>query len=99
MTKSNEQSAKDRIKFALVEDADSATKFADLLMEGVPLCLDFRNCPDSDGNQVLYFLEGVNYATDGVPIIMKPKVFLFITKKDLKDPTIKDFLDKYKEAA
>ena len=93
-----EETAKDRIKFYMVEDGVKATKFADMLMEGLTLCLDFRNCPETEGNQVLMFLEGVNYATDGYPMLMKPKVFLFATKKDLKDPIIKQFIKDYKEA-
>ena len=69
-----------------------------MLMAGDALCHDFRDCSLDEGNQILYFLQGVNYATDGYVTIMKEKVFLFTTKKDLKDPDIKAFIKEYKEA-
>ena len=88
---------KDKIKFYKVEDAEKTLIYADLLMQGFALCLDFRDCPEKDAQQVLYFLQGVNYATDGFPTVMKEKVFLFATKKDLKDKDIKSFINEYKE--
>ena len=88
----------DKIKFIIVEDAEKTKKYADLLMEGYALCLDFRNCPIDEANQILIFLEGVNYATDGYPTVMKDKVFLLATKQTLKDPEVKKFISDYKEA-
>ena len=88
---------KDKIKFAKVEDGEKTLYYANLLMEGVALCLDFRDCPEEDAKKVLYFLQGVNYATDGLPTVMKEKVFLFATKKDLKDKQIKSFISEYQE--
>ena len=94
----DKKSIEDIIKFISVEDAEKTTKYADLLMEGYALCLDFRNCPLEEANQILYFLEGVNYATDGYPTLMKDKVFLLATKQTLKDPEVKKFINDYKEA-
>ncbi|MCR5741282.1 MAG: cell division protein SepF [Gammaproteobacteria bacterium] len=86
-----------KIKFINVEDAERTTDYADLLMQGIALCLDFRECPEDEANQILFFLEGVNYATDGYPILMKEKIFLLATKQALKDPDIKAFIKEYKE--
>ena len=46
---------------------------------------------------MLFFLEGVNYATDGYPIVLGEGLFLLATKRDLKDPDIKAFVKYYTE--
>ena len=94
---SNKINIKEKIKFFTVEDAEKTTKYADLLMQGYPICLNFKNCPEAEANQILYFLEGVNYATDGYPVVMGEKIILLATKKDLKDPDIKAFINECKE--
>ena len=91
------ESIKDKIKFYKVEDGEKTLFYSDLLMEGIPLCLDFRDCPEADAQKVLYFLQGVNYATDGYPTVMKKGVFLFATKKDLRDPEVKEFIKDFQE--
>ena len=91
------ENIKDKIKFYKVEDGDKTLFYADLLMQGFPLCLDFRDCPEEDAQKVLYFLQGVNYATDGFPTLMKKGVFLFATKKDLKDRDVINFIKEYQE--
>ncbi len=90
-------SIKDKIKFYKVEDGEKTLTYADLLMQGIPLCLDFRDCPEKEADKVLYFLQGVNYATDGYPTVMKKGVFLFATKKDLKDKDVQEFISEYQE--
>ena len=91
------ENIKELIKFYKVEDGEKTLFYADLLMQGIPLCLDFRDCPEDDVHKVLYFLQGVNYATDGYPTLMKKGVFLFATKKDLKDKKVISFIKEYQE--
>nr|MCR5564714.1 cell division protein SepF [Gammaproteobacteria bacterium] len=59
--------------------------------------LNLKDCPKEEANQMLFFLEGVNYATDGYPIVLGDSLFLLATKRDLKDPDIKAFVKYYTE--
>ncbi len=86
-----------RLKFHKIENEKKAYDTANELMLGNPVCVDFNDCPDKIGEMLLHFLQGVNYATDGNCIKLKNKVFLFATKKDLKDPGLERFISDYKE--
>ena len=85
------------MKFISVEDDLKALEYADLLLEGYPVCFDFENCPITQAQTVVTFLSGVNYATDGMYKRIKQKVYLFGLKEHFKDPDIKRFIEKYSE--
>ncbi len=83
------------MKFSKVEDDSNTLKFANLMLEGTPLCLDFNDCPKDQGDKVLYFLSGVNYSVDGYVKPLSKNIFIFALKEHYKDPELKAFIQKY----
>ena len=83
------------IKFSKVEDDSNTLKYADQMLEGIPLCLDFNDCPKDQGDKVLYFLSGVNYSVDGYVKPLGKNIFLFALKEHYKNPSLKAFIQKY----
>ena len=88
-------SIRDKISFIKIEDNSNTFKYADKLMEGETLCIDFNDCPKEQADGVLNFLSGVNYATDGKVTTISKNIFLFALKEQYKDPDIKNFIAKY----
>ena len=97
MAKFDERKIREKVNYIVVKDPKDTTKIADKLMEGQPIILNLKDCPKEEANQMLFFLEGVNYATDGYPIVLGDSLFLLATKRDLKDPDIKAFVKYYTE--
>ena len=97
MAKFDERKIREKVNYIVVKDPKDTTKIADKLMEGQPVILNLKDCPKEEANQMLFFLEGVNYATDGYPIVLGEGLFLLATKRDLKDPDIKAFVKYYTE--
>ena len=97
MAKFDEQKIKEKIEYIVVENAEKTMKYADMLMEGRAIIINLKDCPKEEANQMLFFLQGVNYATDGNVIVLGESLFLLATKKDLKDPDIKAFVKYYTE--
>lgn len=96
MGKKNKK-AFDRIEFVLVEPDTDVFKLADKLLKGTPLILNFENQNDIESNKVITFISGVTYAIDGEIEIIKEKIFLFATKEDYKDGSLRKFVNEYKE--
>lgn len=86
-----------QIEFLKVEDNTKVLRYADKMLLGIPLCLDFRDCPVDQASEVLHFLSGINYAINGNIVRLKSNVFLFALKDYLKDESIKNFIKEYKE--
>jgi len=96
MRKKNKK-AFDRIEFVMLEPDMDVFKLADKLLKGVPLILNFENQNDIESNKVITFISGVTYAIDGEIEVIKEKIFLFATKKDYKDGSLRKFVNEYKE--
>ncbi|MCR5564943.1 MAG: cell division protein SepF [Gammaproteobacteria bacterium] len=88
MAKFDERKIREKVNYIVVKDPKDTTKIADKLMEGQPIILNLKDCPKEEANQMLFFLEGVNYATDGYPVVLGDSLFLLATKKDLKTPSL-----------
>lgn len=91
------KTAFDRIEFVMCEHDTDVFKLADKLMKGVPLILNFEQLNDIESNKIITFLSGITYAIDGEIEIIKEHIFLFATKKDYKDGTLRKFVNEYKE--
>jgi cell division inhibitor SepF len=87
----------DRIEFILVESDIDVFKLADKLLKGVPLILNFEQLNDIDSNKIITFISGVTYAIDGEIEIIKEQIYLFATKEDYKDGSLRTFVNEYKE--
>ena len=96
MAKKNKK-AIDRVKFIYMEKDIDGFKLADFLLQGIPLITNFENYNDVESNKVITFLSGVTYAIDGEIEMIQPKIFLFATKEDYKDGSLRKFVKEYKE--
>ena len=96
MSKKNKK-AIDRVKFIYMEKNVDGFKLADFLMQGIPLVVNFEDYDDIESNKVITFLSGVTYAVDGEIEMIQPKIFLFATKIDYKDGSLRKFVREYKE--
>ena len=87
----------DRVEFVLMESNIDVYKLGDKLLKGVPLIVNFEEHNIIEANQVITFLSGVTYATDGDVEMIKEKIFLFARKQDYKDGSLRKFVNEYKE--
>jgi len=87
----------DRVEFVYMEKKIDVFKLADLLLKGVPLITNFEEYEPIEANKVITFLSGVTYALDGEIEMIQTKIFLFATKEDFKDGSLRKFVKEYKE--
>jgi cell division inhibitor SepF len=87
----------DRVEFVLMESNIDVYKLGDKLLKGIPLIVNFEEHNIIEANQVITFLSGVTYATDGDIEMIKEKIFLFARKQDYKDGSLRKFVNEYKE--
>lgn len=87
----------DRIDFILMEQDMDVFKLANKLLKGTPLMVNFEEFNIIEANKVITFLSGVTYAIDGEIEMIQDKIFLFATKKDYKDGSLRKFVNEYKE--
>ena len=87
----------DRIDFIMMDDNLDVFKLANKLLKGTPLMLNYENYNIIEANKVITFLSGVTYAIDGEIEMIQEKIFLFATKKDYKDGSLRKFVKEYKE--
>ena len=91
------ETAFDRLELVKMSKDTDVFKLAEILMLRKPLMIDFEEYSVVESNQAIMFLSGVAYAIDGEVEVIREKVFVFATKKDLKDKTLRKALAKYKE--
>lgn len=89
--------AVDRIEFIMMDNDLDVFKLADKLLKGTPLMMNFDDHNVIEANKVITFLSGVTYAIDGEIEMIQDKIFLFATKKDYKDGSLRKFVKEYKE--
>ena len=87
----------DRIDFILMEKDIDVFKLADKLLKGTPLMVNFEDFNIIESNKVITFLSGVTYAIDGEIEMIQDKIFLFATKQDYKDGSLRKFVNEYKD--
>lgn len=91
---------KDALKRASFIKVDAQTNVYDLsnkLLKGNPLVLNFEKQEVEAANQVIVFLSGVTYAIDGIVEMIQEKIYVFATKADLKDKSLRAFIDENKD--
>jgi cell division inhibitor SepF len=86
-----------RVDFIVMSDDLDVFKLADKLLKGTPLVLNFEDYDIIEANKVITFLSGVTYAIDGEIEMIQKQIFLFATKQDYKDGSLRDFVKEYKE--
>jgi len=87
----------DRVEFITMERRVDVMKLANKLLTGVPLIVNYETYDPIEANKVITFLSGVIYAIDGEIEVIQPTIFLFATKIDYKDGSLRKFVNEYKE--
>ena len=96
MARKNKQ-AIDRVEFIVMNKKLDVMKLANKLLKGIPLIVNFEEYHVIESNKVITFLSGVIYALDGEIEMIQSKIFLFATKEDYKDGSLRRFVSEYKE--
>ena len=86
-----------RVDFITMEKEVDVMKLANKLLKGVPLIVNFEEYEPIESNKIITFLSGVIYAIDGEIEVIQPEIFLFATKVDYKDGSLRKFVKEYKE--
>ncbi len=86
-----------RVDFITMEKDIDVIKLANKLLKSVPLIINFEEYEPIEANKIITFLSGVIYALDGEIEVIQPKIFLFATKEDYKDGSLRKFVKEYKE--
>ncbi len=89
--------AYERTEFIKIDESVDVFKLADKLMRRQPLILNFEGYDAIESNRIIVFLSGVIYALDGNVEVIRDRIMAFATKKDLKDKSLRKFINKYKE--
>ena len=92
-----QKKASERIEFVLMEEEMDVLKISDKLLFGTPVMINFDGYDDIEANKVITFLSGVTYAIDGEIEVVQKKVFLFASKEDYKDGSLRKFVKQHKE--
>lgn len=87
----------DRVEFVVMDKHVDVMKLANKLLKGVPLIVNYEDYNPIEANKVITFLSGVIYALDGEIEVIQPTIFLFATKDDFKDGSLRKFVQEYKE--
>ncbi len=93
----NKKNALNRALFIKVDDQADVYQFSDALLKGTPLVLNFQKTDAETANHFIVFLSGIIYAIDGMVEMLSEKIFVFATKKDLKDSALRTFIEDNKE--
>lgn len=91
------RNAAKRLEFVMFQSETNIYTLADKLLKGVPIMINFEEYEDFESNKALTFLSGVTYAIDGEIEQIQPRIFLFATKKDFTDKSLRKFVEDYKE--
>ena len=91
------KNAIDRVQFILMNKDIDVFKLSDKLLKRTPIIVNFDDYNEIEANKVITFLSGVTYAIDGEIEMIKEKIFLFATKEDYKDGSLRKFVKEYKE--
>lgn len=95
MAKNND--AFSRVEFIAFNKNLDVLKMANKLLKGVPLIINFEEYDKMESNKIITFLSGVIYALDGEIEQLQEEIFLFATKEDYKDGSLRKFVKEHKE--
>lgn len=87
----------DRVKFTKMSDEIDVYDLANSLLKGIPIVVNFEDYNAIEANKVITFLSGVTYAIDGEIESIQRFIFLFATKQDYADGSLREFVSQYKE--
>ena len=87
----------DRVIFTKMNEETDVYDLANSLLKGKPIVVNFEEYNAIEANKIITFLSGVTYAIDGEIEVIQRFIFLFATKDDYKDGSLRKFVEEYKE--
>lgn len=87
----------DRVIFTKMNEETDVYDLANGLLKGKPIVVNFEEYNAIEANKIITFLSGVTYAIDGEIEVIQRFIFLFATKDDYKDGSLRKFVEEYKE--
>ena len=96
-TKKKQKNAYERTEFIQIDATSDVFELADKLLLRTPLILNFEGFDVIESNRFIMFLSGVIYALDGEVEVIREKILAFAVKSDLKDKSLRKFINKHKE--
>jgi cell division inhibitor SepF len=91
------KNALNKSHFIKVDQNTDVYDLANKLLKGNPLVLNFEKQDVEAANQVIVFLSGVTYAMDGIVEMIQEKIYVFASKVDFKDKSLRSFIDENKD--
>lgn len=88
------EKATDKLVIEELHDGDDIVKYVDLVSEGKPCILNFEHLDVDEANKALHFMAGALYALHGETVTINDHVYLFASKQDFMDGTLRKFLDE-----
>ena len=89
-----ESLAKDKIIISeMKDDEEFARDLVLKLKDGNPLCLNFKNLDEDNGNKYLAFFIGASVALEGKTVRINEFTYLFARKIDFLDGSLKEWID------
>ena len=89
-----ESLAKDKIILSKMKDDEEYARDLVLkLKDGNPLCLNFENLDEDNGNKYLAFFIGASVALEGKTVRINEFTYLFARKIDFLDGSLKEWID------
>lgn len=88
----------DRMDYTIVVEADDETlyKICDVILSGRAVLANFAKVKIKEANDMLRFISGVVYATEGEVKRVDDKLFLFGRKEEFEDGSLYSYIDDTK---
>lgn len=88
----------DKIQFIAVEDSsdDTLLDISNKILDGYPVLVNFEKLGLQESNNMLSFLSGVVYATEGQTLRIQPRLFLLGRKEEFEDGTLYQYYEDLK---
>ncbi|HEY8396169.1 MAG TPA: cell division protein SepF [Bacilli bacterium] len=88
----------DRMEYSIVTDNSQETLFhiCDTILSGRAVLANFDKLEPEDANNMLNFISGVVYATEGKIFKIDEKIFLFGRKEEFEDGSLYQYVEDTK---
>lgn len=88
----------DKIEYMAITDSSDETlfKISNKILDGYPVLANFEALGIQESNNMLSFLSGVIYATDGRTLKIQSRLFLLGRKEEFEDGTLYQYYEDLK---
>lgn len=88
----------DRMEYFIIQDnsEEEMFKICDTILGGRAVLANFDKLEDNDANEMLLFISGVIYATEGKIFKLDSRLFLFGRKEEYEDGSLLQYIEDTK---